>query len=462
MRNDLQNIKKALQKNKDFFDQGNTRDVSFRLEQLKTLKQILESNEGLINEALEKDLGKSPFISFVTELGLIYQEINIFLAKLKAWSKTKKVKTSLIHFWAGSYIYREPYGTVLIFSPWNYPLQLSLLPLVGAIAAGNTVVLKPSELAPATAALMKKLLTDHFQEGLITVIEGDKEVSKLLLKEKVDYIFFTGSQPVGKQVMQAAAENLTPVTLELGGKSPCIVHRDANIDLAARRIVWGKYINCGQTCIAPDYLYVHEGVKEKFMEKATGYIKKFYGENPLLSSDYNRIINKNHYDRLLRLLNNGRLVYGGTLNEDELYISPTIIDQVGWEDPVMQEEIFGPILPILLFRNVDEVIEMISKQPKALALYVFSHNKAVQDLLIKRIQFGGGCINDTIIHASSPYLPLGGVGESGMGAYHGRNSFNTFTHAKSITKKSNLLDIGWRYPPYAGKLNLLKRIARWL
>ena len=458
----LQNIANAINKSRDFFEKGKTRDILFRKEQLEILKNVIEGNEEKIMEALKKDLGKSPFTSYVTEISLVVKEINLFIEKLQIWSKRKRVKTPLLYFGASSYIYQEPYGTVLIFSPWNYPFQLSLLPLVGAVAAGNTVVLKPSELSPATSAIMAEIISNSFKQGIITVIEGDKEISKFLLTQKFDHIFFTGSSLVGKQVMKAASENLTPVTLELGGKNPCIVDSESNIDLAARRIVWGKYLNCGQTCIAPDYLLVHETIKNRFIEKAQMYIKKFYGENPLLSPDYNRIINTKHYQRLTTYLKSGKLVMGGEAYSEELYISPTIIDEVNWEDPVMQEEIFGPILPILSYESIEEVIRVINKQPKALALYLFSENTALQDKIIKEIQFGGGCINDTIIHASSPFLPFGGIGESGMGVYHGKSSFYTFSHKKSIVKRGNLLDFWFRYPPYKDKLKLFKKIIKWI
>ena len=459
----MQNVKDAINNTRNFFEKGKTRDLLFRKEQLQILRNAIIENEDKIINALNKDLGKSPFISYVTEIALVVKEIELFIRNLQRWSRTKKVRTPLGHIGASSYIYQEPYGTILIFSPWNYPFQLSFLPLVGALASGNTVVLKPSELSPATSAIIAEIIADNFKQGLITVVEGDKETSMFLLAEKFDYIFFTGSTFVGKQVMKAAAENLTPVTLELGGKSPCIVDLDANIDIAARRVVWGKYLNAGQTCIAPDYLLIHKSIKDRFNEKAQGYIKKFYGENALLSPDYNRIINKKHFERLSSFLDNGTTVVGGEVNKEALYISPTIIDDIDWKDPVMQEEIFGPILPVISYERIEEVIKAIKNQPKALALYLFSKNKAVQDRIIKEIQFGGGCINDTIIHASSPYLPFGGIGESGMGVYHGKSSFVTFSHPKSIVKRGNLQDFSFKYPPYKkDHLRLVKKIFKWL
>ncbi|RQD77113.1 MAG: aldehyde dehydrogenase [Candidatus Syntrophonatronum acetioxidans] len=457
----MQDMKTSLKKSKEYFARGITREVSFRLKQLEVLKKALEDNEALILEALYQDLGKAYFNSYVTELGLVYNEIDLFLRKLKTWAKRKKVKTPLIHLGARSYIYREPYGTVLIFSPWNYPLQLSLLPLVGAIAAGNTVVLKVSSQTPAAASTLEEIEKKYFPPGFIWVVKGDRGVSRRLLEEKFDYIFFTGSKLAGKEVMEAAARHLTPVTLELGGKSPCILDREADIDRAARRIVWGKYLNSGQTCIAPDYLYVHEEVKGEFLRKAPGYIQKFYGDRPLESFDFNPIVNKKHHQRLTKLLRKGRIITGGSIDEEKLYISPTIIDQVTWEDPVMQEEIFGPILPVLEYKDLKEVVERINSQPTPLALYLFSNNKEVQRIISQEVQFGGGCINDTLFHASSSYLPFGGLGESGMGAYHGETSFKTFSHEKSILKSSLFTDFAFRYPPYKLNLKGIKKIFRW-
>ena len=458
----MQEIKAAVKKSKDFFARGITREVAFRLKQLKTLKGALEENEALIIEAMSQDLGKSYFNSYVTELGLVYKEIDLFLKNLNTWPKRKRVKTPLMHFGSRSYIYKEPYGTVLIFSPWNYPLQLSMVPLIGAIAAGNTVILKPSSQTPDTSSTLEKIGKNYFPPGYITFIKGGREKSRLLLEEKFDYIFFTGSKFAGRKVMEAAAYHLTPVTLELGGKNPCILDREADIDLAARRIVWGKYLNSGQTCIAPDYLLVHEGVKEEFFKKAKGYIQKFYGDKPLESPDFNQIINKKHFERLIKYLHKGRLITGGNFDKDRLYISPTIIDQVTWEDPVMEEEIFGPILPVLEYKNIQEVVEWINNRPTPLALYIFSNNKKVQKTILEKIQFGGGCVNDTLFHASSPYLPFGGLGESGMGAYHGETSFNTFSHEKSILKSSTFTDFAFRYPPYKLNLKLLKKVFKWL
>ncbi len=453
----LQKIKRTKRKQEIFFEQGKTKDVSFRKEKLKILKKVIEENEVNIIDALKEDLGKHPVESYVTEIGLVLKEISLFLKNIKKWTKPKKVKTSLIHFHSSSYIYKEPYGNVLIFSPWNYPFQLSLLPLVGAIGAGNTVILKPSEYSPAVSSIISKIIGDNFSEEYIKVIQGEKEVSKFLLKQNFDYIFFTGSKNVGKIVMKAAAEHLTPVTLELGGKSPCIVNHDARIDLAARRIVWGKFLNAGQTCVAPDYLLLNKKVKEEFLEKVSKYIVQFFGDQREKTDDYSKIINEKHFKSLKGYLNSGNIITGGVTDKDKLYISPTIIDQVNLEQEIMQEEIFGPILPVIEFENRSEIIDIINDLSDPLALYIFSESKKFQEDILKRVKAGGCTINDTIIHVSSPYLPFGGIGESGMGVYHGKYSFDTFSHKKSVIKKTTLFDLPLRYPPYKGKLKWLKK-----
>ncbi len=456
------NIEKVVAESREYYSSGQTKDVAFRKRQLKLLKKAIIEKEDEITKALKKDLNKPALESYATEIGLVIKEIDLFVNTLEDLSKPKKVKTSLMHFWSQSYIYKDPYGVVLIFSPWNYPFQLLLLPLVGALAAGNTAVLKPSEFAPATANIIRKLIEDNFSKKYISVIEGDVKVSKALLKEKFNYIFFTGSKNVGKAVMRAAANNLTPVTLELGGKSPCIVSSDSNIDLAAKRIVWGKYMNAGQICVAPDYILIHKSIKDEFVDKAKKYIKQYYGENAEESSDYCRIINKNHFYRLKGLISeNNRVLVGGKFIEENLYIEPTMIDKVSWDDPIMNEEIFGPILPVIEFKNMENIIDDIRNRPKPLALYIFSENQHLQERLLKELSFGGGCINDTIIHVSSAYLPFGGVGESGMGVYHGKSSFDTFTHKKSIIKKTTKFDLDLRYPPYKNKLSWVKKFFNW-
>ncbi|EKX80612.1 aldehyde dehydrogenase, partial [Clostridium botulinum CFSAN001628] len=376
------------------------------------------------------------------------------------WSKPKKVKTPITNFLASSYIYNEPYGVALIMSPWNYPFQLIMAPLVGAISAGNCVLLKPSELAIETEKIIVKIIKDTFSDEYIGVITGGIEESTALLKEKFDYIFYTGGINVGKIVMRAAAEHLTPITLELGGKSPCIVDKDANIDLAARRIAWGKFLNAGQTCVAPDYLVVHRNIKEKLISSIGNYIVEFFGENTFESEDYPRIINERHFKRLEGYLKEGKIVSGGNTDINNLYIEPTIIEGINFENRIMEEEIFGPIFPVIEFEDIDKVIDIVKNNPKPLALYYFSENKEKQEFIIKNISFGGGCINDTIMHLSTSTLPFGGVGSSGIGGYHGRASFDTFSHKKSILKKSNLIDIKIRYAPFKGKINLAKRLFK--
>ncbi|MBU3190887.1 aldehyde dehydrogenase [Clostridium bowmanii] len=458
----MSKIKRTLEKQRKYFDSGATRNLDFRIEKLCALKKSIKNNEKQILEALWVDLHKSEFEAYATEIGIILEEINFAIKHLKSWAKTKKVRTPLTHFLSSSYIYSEPYGVSLIISPWNYPFQLLISPLIGSIAAGNCAMLKPSENAPKTTEVIIKIIEESFSEEFVCVVEayGGKESSEALLKEAFNYIFFTGSVPVGKIVMEAASKHLTPVTLELGGKSPCIVDKDTDIKLAAKRIAWGKFINAGQTCVAPDYILVHKSVKEKLITEMAECIVEFFGENPEKSNDFPRIINKRQFDRLIGLLGGGKIVTGGEYNRAEKYIAPTIIDNITWNDPIMLDEIFGPILPILEFDDLGQVIEMVNSRPKPLALYLFSNNKKHQERIIDRISYGGGCINDTIMHVASPYLPFGGVGASGMNAYHGKGSYDVFSHKKSVTKKSNLLDVKIRYAPYSGKIKLLKKLMK--
>ncbi|HCL4453649.1 TPA: aldehyde dehydrogenase [Clostridium botulinum] len=456
----MENIRNILEKQKSFFDKGYTKDINFRIEALKKLKRNIKINENNIFKALKIDLNKSEFETFITEIGIVYDEINGAIKNIKKWSKPKKVKTPITNFLASSYIYNEPYGVALIMSPWNYPFQLIMAPLVGAISAGNCVLLKPSELAIKTEKIIVKIIKDTFSDEYIGVITGGIEESTALLKEKFDYIFYTGGINVGKIVMRAAAEHLTPITLELGGKSPCIVDKDANIDLAARRIAWGKFLNAGQTCVAPDYLVVHRNIKEKLISSIKNYIVEFFGENTFESEDYPRIINERHFKRLEGYLKEGKIVSGGNTDINNLYIEPTIIEGINFENRIMEEEIFGPIFPVIEFEDIDKVIDIVKNNPKPLALYYFSENKEKQEFIIKNISFGGGCINDTIMHLSTSTLPFGGVGSSGIGGYHGRASFDTFSHKKSILKKSNLIDVKIRYAPFKGKINLAKRLFK--
>lgn len=453
-------IKVLLEKQKTYFSSGETKDVTCRLNALKRLKTVIKDNEKDILDALNKDLNKATFEAYATEVGMIYNELNDAIKNLRKWSKVKRVRTPITQFKSSSYIVSEPYGIVLIMSPWNYPFQLTIAPLIGAIAGGNCAVVKPSAYSPNTSKIINKVLSSCFNKEYIAVVEGGREANQELLLEKFDYIFFTGSVAVGRTVMEKASKNLTPITLELGGKSPCIVDKDVNIDLAARRIVWGKTINSGQTCVAPDYVYVHKDVKDSLLSAMKKYIIEFYGYQPCKNSDFPRIVNEKHFKRLIGLIDNEKIYTGGDFDESNLKISPTILDNVDREDPVMQEEIFGPILPVLTFSEIKEVISAVNNNPKPLALYLFTNNKEVENRIIKNISFGGGCINDTIVHLATPYMPFGGVGESGMGSYHSKWSFDTFTHKKSIMKKSFFVDIKLRYPPYKNKLDVLKKIMK--
>ena len=453
-------IEGIIKAQRDYFKLGETKSVDFRKSKLKLLRDSIKEHEDEILNALDLDLNKSELEGYATEIGVTLADIDYAIKNVKKWSKKKKQKTSIINFPASSYTIKKPYGIALIISPWNYPFNLALQPLVGAIAGGNCIVLKPSEFSPNTSGVISKIIESCFEPEYVSVVEGDKEVNQKLLKEKFDYIFFTGSPRVGQIVMEAASKHLTPVTLELGGKSPCIVCDDADIDVAAKRIIWGKLINSGQTCIAPDYLIVHRDVKDELIRKMTRTIKEFYGKNPMESEDYGKIINKDHFERLIGYLDNGRISMGGEYDEEKLTINPTFLENLSLDDDVMNEEIFGPILPILEFQEISEVFNIIEENPTPLALYLFTRDKDVERQIVGEISFGGGCINDTVMHVSSHTMPFGGVGESGMGSYHGKRSFDTFTHEKSILKKSTLIDIPLRYPPYKGKLKWVEKIFK--
>ena len=450
----------VLAKQNDFFKTNITKDIDFRIEQLKKLKQCIEKKEKVIFEALKTDLNKHKFEAYGTEVGMVYGEIDHFIRKLNGWAKPKKVGTSLFHFRSSSYIYPEPYGTVLIMGPWNFPFQLCLLPLIGALGAGNCAVVKPSEIATATSAIIKEIIDETFDPHYVAAFEGGIPVSQALLDNKFDYIFFTGSTYVGKIVYQAAAKHLTPVTLELGGKSPCIIDKNTDIEVSARRIVWGKLINAGQVCVAPDYLYVHEDIKEDLLNAIKKYIKKSYGKDPSKSKYYGRIINHKNFKRLSNLLNDGNIVFGGQSDEENRYISPTLIDNVSKEDAIMQEEIFGPVLPVLTYQNIEEVIRYIKANPKPLALYIFTKDKKISDKVLKETSSGGACINETVMHLGNSNLSFGGVGESGLGAYHGKTSFDTFSHHKSVMDKSFKPDLPVRYPPYRTGVKVLKSLMK--
>ncbi len=456
----MNDIKELINKQKQYFYTNKTKDLDFRIKNLKILKESIQRNEKLILNALKKDLNKSEFEGYLTEVGTSLDELNYVIKNLKSWCKPKKVKTHFIHFLSKSYIYTDPYGVALIIAPWNYPFQLAIMPLIGAIAAGNCAVIKPSEYALETSKVLLKIMKESFSEEYITVILGAAETSEKLLNENFDYIFFTGSPAIGKLVMKAAAKKLTPLTLELGGKSPCIVDKEVKIKYAAKRIVWGKYLNAGQTCVAPDYLIVHKDIKAKLLLYMTEVIKEFYGEEPLISEDLPKIINEKHFNRLLNLLDKGTIATGGQYDKNSHMIAPTIIDGVSLEDPIMQEEIFGPIFPVIEYEDLDHVISILNHNPKPLALYMFSTNKKSQKRILESVSYGGGCINDTVMHLSSPYLPFGGVGTSGLGSYHGKGSFEAFSHKKSVLKQTNLFDLPLRYPPYKNKLSLIKKILK--
>ncbi|HCU7660597.1 TPA: aldehyde dehydrogenase [Staphylococcus aureus] len=451
-------IEQKFYDSKAFFNTQQTKDISFRKEQLKKLSKAIKSYESDILEALYTDLGKNKVEAYATEIGITLKSIKNARKELKNWTKTKNVDTPLYLFPTKSYIKKEPYGTVLIIAPFNYPFQLVFEPLIGAIAAGNTAIIKPSELTPNVARVIKRLINETFDANYIEVIEGGIEETQTLIHLPFDYVFFTGSENVGKIVYQAASENLVPVTLEMGGKSPVIVDETANIKVASERICFGKFTNAGQTCVAPDYILVHESVKDDLITALSKTLREFYGQNIQQSPDYGRIVNLKHYHRLTSLLNSEQMniVFGGHSDEDERYIKPTLLDHVTSDSAIMQEEIFGPILPILTYQSLDEAIAFIHQRPKPLSLYLFSEDENATQRVINELSFGGGAINDTLMHLANPKLPFGGVGASGMGRYHGKYSFDTFTHEKSYIFKSTRLESGVHLPPYKGKFKYIK------
>jgi aldehyde dehydrogenase (NAD+) len=436
-------------------------DINYRKQSLLKLLNCIQIYEREIIKALYDDFKKPEFEAILTETSYILGELKSTIKNIHNWSKPEMVFPSLLNFPSTDYIYKEPYGKVLVIAPWNYPYQLALSPLIAAVAAGNQVVIKPSELTPNTSKIIAKIISETFEKNHVECIEGGIEVSQQLLAPRWDYIFFTGSVSVGKIVAKAAAEHLTPVTLELGGKNPCIIDNSANIKLAAKRIVWGKFLNAGQTCIAPDYILVHENVKAKIIENIIAEITNAYGENPEFSADYPRIINDKNWKRLTAMLENESILFGGKTTIEDCYIAPTLLDNSSLESIVMKDEIFGPILPILSYKTEEDLHRVISIYEKPLSLYVFSENKSFSKKIIRNYSFGGGCINDTMIHFANKRLPFGGVGHSGIGAYHGKLSFAVFTHHKSVVKKANWLDMPLRYAPYNGKLNMIKRLLKW-
>jgi len=449
-----------IENQENYFRNGNTLPIGKRKKLLKNLKEEILTNEDKIFKALNNDLKKCNYETYLSEIGILITEIDLFLKNIEKWAKPKRVKSSLLSFPSSDYIYSEPYGKVLVISPWNYPFQLAILPVLSAVAAGNTVVLKPSEHAPHTSKLVKEILESVFEKSHVLVIEGAAETASKLLEYRWDYIFFTGSVRIGKIVAAAAAKHLTPTTLELGGKNPCIIDDTIDLRLASRRIVWGKFINAGQTCIAPDFLIVKRNIKDKLITHLSEEIEKAYGKDPKQSEDYPRIVNKTNLSRLSNMIKDTKILFGGEYDIETRYFSPTIIDEPKIDDPIMDEEIFGPILPIISYDKENQIEELISKYEKPLALYVFSSNKKFSEKIIRKYSFGGGAINDTIIQVGNPNLPFGGVGHSGIGKYHGKTSFDQLSHKKAIVKKGNWLDIKIRYAPYKGKMEYVKKFFK--
>ena len=452
-------IHEIVESEKHFFRTGVTRGVDFRIDMLKKFRKAIIENDELISAALKADLNKQPFESYMCETGLLLEEINFHIKRLKKWSKTRRVKSGIGQLPGKSYVCPEPYGVVLIMAPWNYPVQLCLMPLVGAISAGNCAVVKPSAYAPESSRVISKLIESAFPTGFVTAVEGGRDANKALLDEPFDYIFFTGSVAVGKTVMEAAAKRLTPVTLELGGKSPIIVDETANLPLAARRIAFGKVLNAGQTCVAPDYLMIEKSVEAPFIEEYKKALADFFPDVDM--SGMVRIINDKHFERVCNILDNsGSIAIGGARDAETRFIEPAVLTGVPIDSPAMQQEIFGPVLPVLPYEKLDDCIDFIRSRPKPLALYIFSENKMNQEKVLSSCSFGGGCINDTVIHLASSHMSFGGVGESGMGSYHGKKSFDTFTHYRSVLKQGKL-DVKLRYFPYkSGKEKITRMILK--
>ena len=441
-------VKNIICAQRKYFLTGATLDVDFRIQALQKLKECIVKYESEIHAALKSDLGKSAFESYMCETGMVLSELSYMIKHTRSYARNRKVHTPLAQFHSRSYQKPSPYGVTLIMSPWNYPFMLAMDPLVDALAAGNTAVVKPSAYSPRTSEIIKLIIEECFAEKYVAVILGGRVENQFLLNEHFDYIFFTGSVGVGKEVMKQASEHLTPITLELGGKSPCIVEKTANLKLAARRIVFGKYLNCGQTCVAPDYVYCDKSVKDDLIKEIKKQIRKQYGKSPLKRDDYGKIVNEKHFDRVSGLIDPAKVVAGGTVNHDSLQIEPTVMDDVTFSDPVMQEEIFGPIMPIVTFDSLQKAVAKINSMPHPLALYIFTNNPKASEYVTSRCEFGGGCINDVIIHLATSEMGFGGFGESGMGSYHGKTGFDTFTHYKSIVDKKTWLDLPMRYQPY--------------
>jgi aldehyde dehydrogenase (NAD+) len=455
-------IPQLLETQRNYFATGQTKSIAFRKDCLVRFRESIKNHEQEIINALTADFKKPAFESVATEVSIVMMELNKAIKEIWKWQMPKKVSSSLLNFPSSDKIMYEPYGTTLIISPWNYPFQLAVGPIVGAIAAGNTVVLKPSELTPKTSELLAKIIAEVFNNSHVAVVQGDKEVAQELLAQRWDYIFFTGSVPVGKIVYKAAAEYLTPVTLELGGKSPCVVDESAKIQLAAKRIVWGKFVNAGQTCIAPDYILVHTSVKDKLLTALDIEISNAYGTDPAISPDFARIISEKNFDRLSSMLESATIFKGGNTDKDALYIAPTVLDNVTVKDKAMQDEIFGPILPVLTYENKEDISRIINAMEKPLSAYVFSEKRSFRKWFNNSFSFGGGAMNDTLVHFVNDKLPFGGVGHSGIGSYHGKKSFYTFSHAKAIVSRGTWIDVPMRYAPYKGKIGVLKKFMNWL
>ncbi|GAB4359788.1 MAG: aldehyde dehydrogenase [Oricola sp.] len=441
-----------------FFRTGATRDPEFRKRQLRTLRDLLAAREAEILDALRVDLGRPPAEAYTSEIGVVLVEIATALRHLDRWARPRRVRTPWLLFPGSSTVEPEPFGSVLVIGPWNYPLQLVLAPAVAALAAGNCVVIKPSELAPATSALVARMIRDAFDPAVMTVVEGGIEPTQALIHQDFDYLFFTGGTRIGRIVMAAAAENLTPVTLELGGKNPCIVAADADIAVAAKRIAWGKFFNAGQTCIAPDFILVEKSVEAAFLSALQAAIAGFYGPDPAVSPDYARIVNERHFDRLAGYLGRGNIVVGGQVDRAQRYFAPTVLTGVTWDDPVMADEIFGPLLPVFAYDDLDAELAFLQQRPKPLALYLFTRDRTLEDKVLRTVSSGGAAINDIFAQLLNLELPFGGVGDSGMGAYHGKAGFDTFSHHRAVVRRSTRINPRLKYPPYSTPLSLLKRI----
>ncbi|MDQ0429094.1 aldehyde dehydrogenase (NAD+) [Planomicrobium stackebrandtii] len=455
-------VEQMIEEQRTYFYTGDTKPAAFRIEQLLRLKSAIQSHKAEVIEALKNDLGKSEFEAYATEVGFVLDSISSMAKNLEEWMKPEQVKTPIHLQPSKSFVIREPYGSVLVIGPFNYPFQLVMEPLIGAIIGGNCAVVKPSEATPNVAKAIRTIIEEAFPAYYIRVVEGEREEVTALIHASFDYIFFTGSVNVGKVIMKAASERLTPITLELGGKSPAIVDQTANLDLAAKRIAWGKLMNTGQTCVAPDYICVHESVKDEFLKKLTKTIQDFYGKDAQRSPDYGRIVNHQHFDRLAEIVQkeSGNIIYGGKMDRSDRYIEPVVLDNITWDSPSMEDEIFGPILPIISYTDLPLLLRQIRKLPKPLSAYLFSENDRAVRFFLDQLPFGGGCINDTVSHVGSSYLPFGGVGTSGINSYHGKASFETFTHAKSILKKSTKFSVNIVFPPYKNKAKWIKTVLR--